>query len=991
MTKFFHKCAAALLAVVMLASTGTGIQLRAALPGSLMAYGTWFETAYAVWQGQGDSYYVFVQNTNQDAVYWRTGERINDPTWLNGWTLVNDSVNAPLVRQIDQVRNIWRADILGLPQGTYGIRISTDAAGENVVFSAEGLTTRAFPRYGAAFIPSNELISNQAANEWAPEGATGGYLSDGRVNPDAVIMYVSHNNWDNFTPENLSRENEFRGDNPMVIRFIGTVGDFERVADQASVAGAIVPPGVANAFNDAGAPTDQNRSITLASDSHGITFEGVGPDAVIYGWGFFTGGNTNVVFRNLSFEQYYAFGIRASGVSRNIWVHNNTLRYGQNWFAFNDHETDRAWARGVIDVEQNVTGYTISYNRFIRVDKTHLVVGGVQNWDIYNHGHQHYGTFHHNWYQGTQERNPRIRHHNIHTFNNLFEGITGHPLHYRLMDRFSGYAIGAGHNATIWAEGNIFENTGFPFQRSRMGHARGYYPHVGHNHFFGDGPGFMVANRFVDHVGDYVLGENGQPIEMYMPTSLAEFGIWSGESAGAPVSEVIRLESNANLANLTQIIRTLQPNVMDAVALQEFDVTIDVGVLVNRDDVLVTPPSGDQLYGVTATNTVTPSGGEPIEVVRSLGFPVLNQNAYVHGWAFDGGFVPSALDNTWATGSGAAIDSLRTEIETYSGVMYSPVLDGITLAAPIGVSAVHNDLEYFMHRQNSPMASFRVITHPNTFTINWDSNDALAEAYIIGFYRNGVWEEIGRVPDTGIPAMHRSHFPVADRTNTFVTQNVNALGNILVEDEDGNEVILFLGGEGHTLAFPREGFGVPPLTTADIPTELVWGDPWVLSDIPGAYVFGVRAVHGNTTSDWATTTVNISNDHGDILSVEQNNPIGANTAGIINFTVRTLGLPTGQYEISLSVPRSMARDTMPWPTAQNFSGSIYLYGAVDVLYGDDSPVQGNGGTGTISIANQAGQISIVLDDTVPGGVYDLVLTIEADGRSIAVPFTITVG
>jgi hypothetical protein len=632
----------------------------------------------------------------------------------------------------------------------------------------------------------------------------------------------------------------------------------------------------------------------------------------------------------------------------------------------------------------------VAYNHFINVDKTHLVVGGVQNWTLDNNGHRHYGTFHHNWYQETHERNPRVRHHNVHTFNNLFEGIVGHPLHYRLMDRFSGYGIGAGHNATIWAEGNIFENTGFPFQRSRMGHARGYYPHVGHNHFFGDGPGFMVANRFVDHQG------NDRGVEMYMPTSMSEFGYWIGEvgTEGSviptPIREVIHMETDAELAALTAIIRTLQPNVMDATAWGEFDASIDVGVLVNRDDVILMPPPGDVLHGASPASANLAAPGPDEAVVRTQGFPVLGQQAYWHGWAFDGGFVPSALDNVWPTGTAAQIAALRAEIETYSGAMSHASLN-LPLVAPASVSISINDLEYMMHSRSSPMPSFRVITYADTFTINWTSNDPLAEAYEIGVFQNGAWRVLDRIP-------------VGGRPNTFITQNVHGLGYLLLNDNRGDEVIVYLLAEGHELAFPRAGFGLPPYAAAQIPSiaSLNMGGSWVVAD-SGSYQFGVRTVRDNQVSAWTSQTFNVPANRAAINGAWQMASMAPQTEGVATFIVSTANIPDGNYNITLSVPRSMARDVMPWPAQQNFTHSIMLQGgdmsgvptnaeaAADNSIRRPEQIAGNGGRGTIAITNGVGNIAIELANNVPQGVHTLALTITVGNRDIVIPVGLYVG
>jgi pectate lyase len=37
-------------------------------------------------------------------------------------------------------------------------------------------------------------------------------------------------------------------------------------------------------------------------------------------------------------------------------------------------------------------------------------------------------TYHHNWFEGTVQRNPRIRFGEVHVFNNYYDGVTGYGM-----------------------------------------------------------------------------------------------------------------------------------------------------------------------------------------------------------------------------------------------------------------------------------------------------------------------------------------------------------------------------------------------------------------------------------------------------------------------------------------------------------------------------------------------------------------------------------
>jgi pectate lyase len=920
-----RKYLAGLLAIVMVFSV---IATPTLANEANISSGTWFETAWVTWTGEPNATYQVYIRANS-AYYWR------DESPITGWLTDFTAIDNELIRFVDHARNTWRADILGLPWGSYDLQIR-DASGD-IIAEITDLETWAFPRYGAAFVPSHEL---PGPTDFAPYGATGGYLSDGRVDPNAIIMYVSHNNWSDFTPENLALDSDFRQGRPLVVRFLGTVGHFDRVHDSFVEAGAVLPSA---AMADG---ENHGRMFPIGGQSHHITFEGVGTGSTIFGWGMATGegtggsatGSSNLVFRNLTFSQYFQFGLRIVGgngvepqyASSNVWVHNNILRYGQNLFLHRDDETDRSMARGVVDAEPMTRGYTISYNKFVEVDKTHLILGGNQNIPVGTGVDQHYGTFHHNWYLGTRERNPRVRHHNVHVFNNLFQDIQGHQFHYRLMDRQTGYAIGAGNNATIWAEGNIFDNVNFPFVRSRHGHARGYYPHQGHNHLFGDGPGFMVTGDNVDMATGNSIGA------MHIPATLDEFGSWTpptGAQEGELIPSFIGMETQDDLDNLRAVIQSLQPNVLDTATQNDFDFTRDIGIVVDDNYLLITPPDNDQLAG-------------------TMGFPALGAQPNQRGWAFDGAFRPSSLERVWSTSSPQDVANLRAHIESYAGSMQL-IVNQLPIAPTISSVRI-NPMEYIMHSQNSPMPSLRIVTYPETFTINWISNDVTTEYYEIQTNASGEWVTMGRIdarPQVG--------------GNHFVTQEITDLGNLVFQDANGNAAFIHISGENYVVAYPRNNHDI----------DVFFTDAWAIANIYSDSIdFRLRAVNAFGASDWNEYSFSYD-DSSFVYDIVQ---IGHHQeTNYVSFTFNTYNIADGTYNISLSVPRSMARDTMPWPAARNFTGDIMLLGAEATVPEDDNLVtSGNGGTGTITIEEGIGTIDVAVLRSIPVGIYDLVLTIE---------------
>lgn len=683
-----------LLSVLLLLTLPGLTVAKAAEPATRS--GTWFESAFATWTGDDTGYRAYVRAL--EAFDWRDGSSIEG--WLGDW----EEADAALVREVDPARNTWRVDVPGLPRGTYEVQVRA-ADGTTVRHTFSGLETATFPRRGAAFVPSNEVVSGfPGSNNGALDGAVGGYLPDGRINPDAIVIHVTAENMATALPANVFSTGRGATANertPLVIRFLGTVGSFETVAATRAAAGAVVPPGVGD-----------SRMLAIGSGNGKVTIEGIGPDATIFGWGISTAGAHNVEFRNLRFDQWFDDAVFLDGGgtgtrSSNLWVHNNTFGYGQNKHLALGQDPDQAKGDGAVDISNHARNYTIDYNHFAGSSKVMLVGGGTGSISA------HYGTIHHNWFQGSEERTPRVRNGRIHVFNNLYQDIQGHRYHNQLLERNTGYGIGAGHNATIWAEGNLFDDVNFPFLRSRQGHARGhqvidYVPgpdesataNAGFNHFFGDAPGFIVARESVTE-GDFPTGVDGFRLASdYLP-GLTE----------------------AALDDFRTAALALEPNVLDEESSTFFDPGLDVGVVVAA--------------GSTTTN------------------PNMSTNPAAQ---LDWSFRPDRT-GVWPTGTKARAAALRSEIETRAGALPAPAATSAPAAPTISTVAINAEVR-------SAISSFipapgRIVVHQDTFTLKWVNNDVLTTSYEL------QWDQ-GSNDWTTISTVEASARPTS-----FITQEMN--------------------------------------------------------------------------------------------------------------------------------------------------------------------------------------------------------------------------
>ncbi len=370
----------------------------------------WIETAYANWE-------AYTGATGYNVYYKKTADA--DTTYKK--------IDEELVR-VDTVNGGYRADVLGLPgEISYTIKVvPTDASGEMDASSTVVVTPRSHDRTGFAFSPNSPY-----------KETTGGYEADGTVADTTDIIYVTNDNIHTvqyvgpsgttytglnniFYPGKIGANNDNKSTGKkLIIRFIGK----------------IEKPLLYN-----------NTEFSLdIKDTHNITLEGVGEDAGIYGgWGFVSNRSSNVVIRNLGFGSFAEDAVGVKGPSDNNWIVNNTFHIG-----IPGGDSDKAKGDGSTDIKFAATYYTVSYNHYVESGKSCLAGMNTQDY---------YGTYHHNWFDRSGSRHPRVRGGSIHVYNNYFLGNTT-------------YGVGASEGSSILVQNNTFEGVKYPMIISMQGHS----------------------------------------------------------------------------------------------------------------------------------------------------------------------------------------------------------------------------------------------------------------------------------------------------------------------------------------------------------------------------------------------------------------------------------------------------------------------------------------------------------------------------------------
>ncbi len=355
----------------------------------------WLESAFVKWRNSAavDKYNVYVKKVGGEY------EKIDDQ----------------LVRYYG---NYYRADAIGLAAGQYQMKIAAVMGNQETdSIETKVLDVAAHTREGFAF--------DSASKHYHADGI-GAYKMDGTLKDGAQVLYIDDKNKDTveFTVNVAGKPTTAKGlvnilalreknnaeDTPLAIRMIGQVES---------------PEGK----NSAG--------YVQIKACKNITFEGVGDDATTFHWSFLIRSAENVEVRNIAVMEFYDDGISLDTDNFNCWVHNCDIFYGQ------DRGGDQKKGDGSLDVKSGSDYCTFSYNHFWDSGKSSLC--GMKE-DSYQGYHM---TYHHNWFDHSDSRHPRIRGDQVHIYNNYYDGN-------------SKYGVGACTGGSAFVERNVFRNVKYP-------------------------------------------------------------------------------------------------------------------------------------------------------------------------------------------------------------------------------------------------------------------------------------------------------------------------------------------------------------------------------------------------------------------------------------------------------------------------------------------------------------------------------------------------
>ena len=364
----------------------------------------WNESLYAEWEHfeGADNYNVYVK-----------GGQYADYTKIDG----------QLVRSYGSYN---RADAVGLKAGDdYSIKVVpviNAKEEESKASIATNIIVRSFNRDGYAHHQASAGI--------------GAYNNDGTLKEGARILYISKDNAKTVTLDMLVKtgKTETRTGiqdilkayekgietRPLCIRIIGLLKKDDKPELGSSSIGLQVKG------------KGQNMNLTI---------EGVGNDATFHGFGILVRNCRYVELRNLGVMMHPEDGISFDTDNEHLWGHNLDIFYGEN------KGGDKAKGDGSFDVKGTLYA-TVSANHYWDSGKCNLNS---------NKDEVDYVTYHHNWFDHSDSRHPRVRvSKHLHVFNNYYDGN-------------SKYGVGATTASCIFVEKNYFRHCKYPMLISKQG------------------------------------------------------------------------------------------------------------------------------------------------------------------------------------------------------------------------------------------------------------------------------------------------------------------------------------------------------------------------------------------------------------------------------------------------------------------------------------------------------------------------------------------
>ena len=329
-------------------------------------------------------------------------------------------IDAQLVRQY---ASYYRADVLGLKEGTYSVKVvpvnaeGTEIAGAN---TASNLVVKSYNREGFAHFKYDGV---------------GAYNNDGTLKAGAKVLYITAK-----TAKTVSTTVD-TGKPETITGLQSIIDAYSKGKDKTPIAFRIIGK---VSLSDLDHISSSAEGLQIKGATMNMTFEGVGDDATVYGFGFLLREAESVEFRNFAIMRCLDDAMSLDTKNSHVWIHNMDLFYGKKGSA-----ADQAKGDGTVDIKGDSKYVTVAYNRFWDNGKASMC--GMKS-----ETGENWITYHHNWFDHSDSRMARVRTMSVHMYNNYYQHCDV-------------YGIGATSGSSIFMESNYFDAVKRPIMSSLQG------------------------------------------------------------------------------------------------------------------------------------------------------------------------------------------------------------------------------------------------------------------------------------------------------------------------------------------------------------------------------------------------------------------------------------------------------------------------------------------------------------------------------------------
>ena len=329
-------------------------------------------------------------------------------------------IDAQLIRQY---ASYYRADVLGLKAGTYSVKVvpvnaeGTEIAGAN---TASNLVVKSYNREGFAHFKYDGV---------------GAYNNDGTLKAGAKVLYITAK-----TAKTVSTTVN-TGKSETITGLQSIIDAYSKGQDKTPIAFRIIGK---VSLSDLDHISSSAEGLQIKGATMNMTFEGVGDDATVYGFGFLLREAESVEFRNFAIMRCLDDAMSLDTKNSHVWIHNMDLFYGKKGGA-----ADQAKGDGTVDIKGDSKYVTVAYNRFWDNGKASMC--GMKS-----ETGENWITYHHNWFDHSDSRMARVRTMSVHMYNNYYQ-------------HSDVYGIGATSGSSVFMESNYFDAVKRPIMSSLQG------------------------------------------------------------------------------------------------------------------------------------------------------------------------------------------------------------------------------------------------------------------------------------------------------------------------------------------------------------------------------------------------------------------------------------------------------------------------------------------------------------------------------------------